>query len=176
MRYVCSFCNSHKGTNIAGLDPKTRKLARLFNPRRQKWARHFRWDGPLLIGRTPIGRTTIAVLNMNGPFLVELREGLIERRPLPAGVKACWERQGGASGCMQLQTGAVVGAARYVPATLESVSSYPSLCRSMDHPGSTHWQFRDWTTQPPLEARTADSGVARGMAEVRRSTVAPNGH
>ena len=37
----------------------------LFNPRRQKWDRHFRWDGPLLVGRTAIGRTTIRVLQIN---------------------------------------------------------------------------------------------------------------
>jgi hypothetical protein len=74
----CLHCNSHKGPNIAGLDPRTRRLTPLFNPRRQKWARHFRWNGPLLIGRTPIGRTTVAVLNMNGTFLLELREALLE--------------------------------------------------------------------------------------------------
>ena len=60
-----------------------RKLTRLFNPRRQKWARHFRWDGALLVGRTPVGRTTIAVLNMNGPFLVQLRERLIDEGRFP---------------------------------------------------------------------------------------------
>jgi hypothetical protein len=80
---ACLHCNSHKGTNIAGLDPKTRKLTRLFNPRRQKWSRHFRWEGHLLVGRTPVGRTTITVLNMNGSFLVKLREALIAERLFP---------------------------------------------------------------------------------------------
>jgi hypothetical protein len=75
---ACLHCNSHKGTNIAGIDPKTRKISRLFNPRRQRWARHFSWDGRLLVGRTPIGRATIDVLNMNGVFLVQLREGLMD--------------------------------------------------------------------------------------------------
>ena len=32
----CYHDNSHKGSNIAGLDPKTGKLTPLFNPRRQK--------------------------------------------------------------------------------------------------------------------------------------------
>ena len=79
----CLHCNSHKGPNIAGLDPKTRKLTRLFNPRRQKWARHFRWEGVLLVGRTPVGRTTVAVLNMNAPVRVALREELIEQGVFP---------------------------------------------------------------------------------------------
>jgi hypothetical protein len=80
---ACLHCNSHKGTNITGIDPKTRKITRLFNPRRQKWMLHFRWDGPLLMGRTAVGRTTIAVLNMNGPFLVGLRQALIREGIFP---------------------------------------------------------------------------------------------
>jgi 5-methylcytosine-specific restriction endonuclease McrA len=57
----CLFCNKHKGPNIAGIDPQSRRLVRLFHPRRDKWSRHFRWDGPALIGRTAIGRATIIV-------------------------------------------------------------------------------------------------------------------
>src|SRR5580693_7911138 len=52
----CYFCNSGKGQNIAGFDRKTRKLTPIFNPRRHSWARHFRWNGPYLLGRTAIGR------------------------------------------------------------------------------------------------------------------------
>jgi hypothetical protein len=74
----CLHCNSFKGSDIGGLDPQTRKLTPLFNPRRHKWARHFRWQGPNLIGRTPIGRVTIVVLNINDPCRVELRQGLSE--------------------------------------------------------------------------------------------------
>ena len=79
----CIHCNSHKGPNIAGRDRVTRKLTALFNPRRHKWSRHFRWDGPYLRGRSPIGRVTVAILNMNGPFLVQLREQLMEEGHSP---------------------------------------------------------------------------------------------
>lgn len=79
----CLHDNSHKGSNIAGLDPRTRKLTPLFNPRRHKWDRHFRWQGAYLIGRTPIGRVTVAVLNINDPLRVELRKGLIEEGLFP---------------------------------------------------------------------------------------------
>ena len=79
----CFRCNSFKGSDIGGRDPKTRKLTPLFNPRRHKWARHFRWQGPILVGRTPIGRVTVAVLNINDAFRVELREGLIEEGVFP---------------------------------------------------------------------------------------------
>jgi 5-methylcytosine-specific restriction endonuclease McrA len=46
----CLHCNSHKGPNIAGIDPRTKRLTKLFNPRRHKWERHFRWVGPIVIG------------------------------------------------------------------------------------------------------------------------------
>lgn len=66
-----------RGPNIAGRDPKTRKLTPLFNPRRHKWARHFRWNGPVLVGGTAIGRVTIQVLEINEPEAVAPRDLLI---------------------------------------------------------------------------------------------------
>lgn len=74
----CFHDNSHKGSNISSLDPRTHKLTPLFNPRRHNWHRHFRWQGAYLIGRTPVGRVTVAVLNINDPSRVELRERLID--------------------------------------------------------------------------------------------------
>jgi hypothetical protein len=73
----CLHCNSYKGPNIAGRDRRTKQLVPLFNPRRHRWSRHLRWDGATVVGRTAIGRTTVAILNMNGVFLLRLREELI---------------------------------------------------------------------------------------------------
>jgi len=73
----CLHDNGHKGPNIAGFDPVTRKLTKLFHPRRHKWDRHFRWNGPNIVGRTAIGRVTIAVLAMNDRDAVRAREELI---------------------------------------------------------------------------------------------------
>ena len=86
LAFACLHDNSHKGPNIAGIDPKTRKLTKLFNPRRHRWERHFRWNGPFLEGRTAVGRTTIAVLAMIAPEVIEVREALMEEGlfPLPA--------------------------------------------------------------------------------------------
>jgi hypothetical protein len=85
LAFVCYAANSHKGSNIAGLDPNTGKLTPLFNPCRQRWSRHFRWQGAYPISRTPVGRVTVAVLNINDPFRVALREGPIgEGRFSPA--------------------------------------------------------------------------------------------
>jgi hypothetical protein len=80
---ACHHCNLHKGPNLTGIDPGTRKIVRLFNPRRHKWQRHFAWDGPRLVGRTAIGRATVAVLAMNDAESIELREALIEDDAFP---------------------------------------------------------------------------------------------
>src|SRR6266850_737754 len=69
----CAFDNAFKGSNIAGIDPKSGRLSRLFHPRRHAWHRHFRWTGPVLVGRSAIGRATIAVLRINLPLRVEQR-------------------------------------------------------------------------------------------------------
>jgi hypothetical protein len=75
---ACLRCNSHKGPNVAGLDPASGAITRLFHPRQDQWEDHFQWQGPLLAGLTDVGRTTIEVLTMNHPDYVALRESLIE--------------------------------------------------------------------------------------------------
>ena len=74
---ACLYCNRFKGPNIAGIDPATHKLCRLFHPRLHRWDWHFRWNGATLIGRTAIGRTTIRVLEINGEPALLLRESLM---------------------------------------------------------------------------------------------------
>jgi HNH endonuclease len=79
----CFWCNSFKGSDIAGLDPRSRRLTPLFNPRRDKWSKHFRWNGPVLQGRTPIGRVTIAVLHINDSVRVAQRARLVKEGVFP---------------------------------------------------------------------------------------------
>ncbi|WP_169979049.1 HNH endonuclease [Tautonia rosea] len=74
----CPHCNFHKGPNIAGLDPVSRKLTPLFHPRRNRWGSHFAWAGPVIVARTAVGRTTLQVLAINHSDRVELRRLLIE--------------------------------------------------------------------------------------------------
>jgi hypothetical protein len=73
----CYHDNVHKGPNIAGLDLITGEITRLFHPRQDSWNDHFRWEGVELVGLTPIGRTTIDVLNINLPERVEHRRLLL---------------------------------------------------------------------------------------------------
>jgi hypothetical protein len=79
----CGRCNRYKGPNVAGIDPLTGRLTRLFNPRRDRWNRHFEWRDALLVGRTAVGRTTIAVLNVNHPLNVAVREQLLREGTFP---------------------------------------------------------------------------------------------
>jgi hypothetical protein len=74
----CLACNARKGPNLAGLDPETNAVTPLFNPRDDAWQDHFTWDGARLVGRTGIGRTTIAVLGINDPARVEHRRLLMD--------------------------------------------------------------------------------------------------
>jgi hypothetical protein len=70
---ACFYCNSYKGANIAGLDPVTGRLVRLFHPRIDRWSKHFAWNDETIQGRTAIGRATAQVLWMNHPLAIEMR-------------------------------------------------------------------------------------------------------
>ncbi len=83
LAWACFTCNKKKGPNLSGIDSVTGKLVPLFHPRRHKWSRHFRWRGALLAGRTAIGRATIAVLGINQPLRVRLRQELIDEGVFP---------------------------------------------------------------------------------------------
>ena len=76
--FSCFHCNTHKGPNVAGLDPETGEVVRLFHPRTDVWARHFQWAGAALIGVTVVGRVTIGVLAINDSDYVAARLALIE--------------------------------------------------------------------------------------------------
>ena len=79
----CIECNRRKGPNISSVDPQTRQRTDLFDPRRQIWTEHFAWHGALLVGLTPMGRATIAVLEINRPPRVTVRQALIEEGVFP---------------------------------------------------------------------------------------------
>jgi hypothetical protein len=74
----CWTCNVHKGPNIAGVDPVTGAIVRLFHPRRDAWKDHFSWHGSELTALTPEGRVTIYVLAINAPHRVVLRNALLQ--------------------------------------------------------------------------------------------------
>ena len=73
---ACRGCNNIKSISIAGLDPETNQIVRLFNPRKDNWKDHFKWSADFLkmIGLTPIGRATIIRLKTNRQELMNLRK------------------------------------------------------------------------------------------------------
>ncbi len=71
---ACAECNLAKGPNLSGRIGN--RIYPLFDPRKQKWKRHFHWDHTILVGKTLTGRVTVQVLNMNAPARVMLRENL----------------------------------------------------------------------------------------------------
>jgi len=75
---ACLPCNAYKGPNVAGYDPQSDELHRLFNPRVDRWSDHFGWNGPFLHGKTSIGRATVDVLRINDPERVAHRRMLFE--------------------------------------------------------------------------------------------------
>jgi hypothetical protein len=74
----CLHCNRHKGPNIAGRDPATEDIQRLFHPRKDSWDEHFQLNGAILVGLTVIGRVTVQVLAMNEPEFLAAREALLK--------------------------------------------------------------------------------------------------
>jgi 5-methylcytosine-specific restriction endonuclease McrA len=70
---ACPDCNLHKGSDLAGIDPETSSVVRLFDPRTQTWNDHFAWDGVQITGRTAIGRATVRALDLNSPSRLRLR-------------------------------------------------------------------------------------------------------
>jgi hypothetical protein len=70
---ACFDCNRFKGTDIASLDPKSKRLTALFNPRARKWEEHFKIDKGKIIPLTVVGGVTERLLKFNLPERVEVR-------------------------------------------------------------------------------------------------------
>ena len=50
----------------------------LFNPRQHMWDEHFRLNGALITGQTPIGRATVRLLDMNEESRLDMRQELLD--------------------------------------------------------------------------------------------------
>jgi len=78
LAFCCALCNRIKDPNLASLDPKTKKLTPLFNPREERWRDHFRPEEASIIGLTPAGRTTVFLLQLNSETRLNERLYLLE--------------------------------------------------------------------------------------------------
>jgi hypothetical protein len=69
LAFACFYCNTHKGPNIAGIDPVSREVVRLFHPRRDVWKEHFFWEAQssgqtLRLGVRPSACSGLTIRNM----------------------------------------------------------------------------------------------------------------
>lgn len=81
--FACVKCNRYKGTNLAAFDPLDGSMRAVFNPRLQLWRDHFAIVGDSIIGLTPTGRATVALLKLSDDERVERRSVLIRAGKFP---------------------------------------------------------------------------------------------
>jgi hypothetical protein len=74
LAWACPICNLHKAHRVEVVDPATGHQVPLFHLRLDNWHEHFRWDGYRLVGQTPIGRATVAALDLNHPRRIQIRQ------------------------------------------------------------------------------------------------------
>jgi hypothetical protein len=74
LAWSCPGCNLRKSDRIEAPDPDSGAIVPLFHPRSDSWPEHFEWDGYLLVGRTPTGRATVFVLDLNHPRRLLIRQ------------------------------------------------------------------------------------------------------
>jgi hypothetical protein len=72
---ACRSCNSSKFQATTASDPLSRRAVRLFHPRQDDWNEHFTFSvtSAEIVGRTAIGRASVARLRMNGTKEKEAR-------------------------------------------------------------------------------------------------------
>lgn len=76
LAWSCVLCNSHKGSDIASIDPATGRIEGLFHPRRNHWSDHFVIQGSAISGLTGAGRVTVTLLQLNATEHVKIRHWL----------------------------------------------------------------------------------------------------
>lgn len=77
----CPLCNRFKSDHTEWSDAVTGLTVPLFNPRTQNWFEHFQWtsDGLRIIGKTPAGRATAALLRLaDDPDAILVRSFWVE--------------------------------------------------------------------------------------------------
>ena len=77
---ACFSCNRRKGSDLGSLSGAG-ELVRFFNPRRDVWKDHFRFEGERIVPLTDIGLVTERLFGFNDP------ERLLERRHLLAAAR-----------------------------------------------------------------------------------------
>jgi hypothetical protein len=73
----CDRCNLHKGPNLTSIDPESGQIVPLFHPRQDVWSEHFEMVGGQIVGKSPVGRATAQLMQMNSTRRRQLRVRLM---------------------------------------------------------------------------------------------------
>ena len=71
---ACVSCSLRKAARQTAIDPQSGEEMTLYNPRRNNWHKHFRWEGVCLVDLTATGRATVEALKMNRALILAIRE------------------------------------------------------------------------------------------------------
>jgi len=84
---ACVSCSLRKSARQTAIDPQSGDEVALYNPRRDMWHEHFRWEGVYAVGLTSTGRVTVDALHMNRPLILAIRQeaAALGRHPPPQG-------------------------------------------------------------------------------------------
>src|SRR5689334_18423169 len=74
LAWACPRCNLLKSDRVELADPDAGEEVTLFDPRLQNWSDHFGWDGYYVKPLSAIGRATAAVLDLNHPRRIRIRQ------------------------------------------------------------------------------------------------------
>jgi hypothetical protein len=88
---ACIDCNRHKGSDFASFDENSEDIARLFNPRRDQWRDHFKFDGATIKPLTATGRVTVFLLQLNDEQRIDERTMLIAANRYPPSDLPVWK-------------------------------------------------------------------------------------
>jgi hypothetical protein len=79
LAFSCGGCNGHKYAKIQAIDPVSREVVPLYNPRQQSWQDNFVWSDDLLqvVGLTASARATINALQLNRSGVLNMRRLLL---------------------------------------------------------------------------------------------------
>jgi 5-methylcytosine-specific restriction endonuclease McrA len=79
LAFCCFYCNRYKGSDLSTLDAKG-NLIRLFNPRKDRWDEHFKFQTLHILGITNIGKATAKLLRFNDPARIDERAAMTSPR------------------------------------------------------------------------------------------------
>jgi HNH endonuclease len=74
LAWACPACNLHKSDRVEVKDPVSGVTVNLFNPRQDEWSDHFEIEGYSIKGKTPLGRATLAALDLNHATRIRVRQ------------------------------------------------------------------------------------------------------